>query len=205
MPSKPNPRNHRNNPYVLDGLAAQLHTSAAGTLWRLRSEVMVLLTLGGAYFGLYRVLSGSFTAAAVVLAAIVTALLGFPPSRRFLTRRAWCVISRHRIQRVFWETRMHTRSGRLSLVLWIRPTQVGETALIWCRAGICFEDLEAHTGELAAACYARESRVERSKRWAQLVTVHIVRRDTLAARTVIASGLAPVPVPGSGDSTSTTA
>ena len=55
---------------------------------------------------------------------------------------------------------MHTRSGRLSLVLWIRPTQVGEAALIWCRAGICFEDLEAHTGEHAAACYAREARVD---------------------------------------------
>jgi hypothetical protein len=82
---------------------------------------------------------------------------------------------------------------------------VGETALIWCRAGICFEDLEAHTGELAAACYAREARTEKSKRWAQLVTVHIVRRDTLAARTVIASGLAPLPVPGPGDTTSTAA
>ncbi len=60
MAAKPSPRNHRNNPYVLDGFAAQLHTSAAGTLWRLRSEVMVLAILGGAYFGLYRALSGSF-------------------------------------------------------------------------------------------------------------------------------------------------
>ena len=204
MAAKPNPRNHRNNPYVLDGLAAQLHTSAAGSLWRLRSEVTVLAILGGAYFGLYRALSGSFIAAAVVLAVIITAILVVPWSRRFTIRRAWCVISRHRIQRVFWETRMHTRSGRLSLVLWIRPTQVGETALIWCRAGICFEDLEAHTGELASACYAREARVERSKRWAQLVTVHIVRRDTLAARTVVVPSLAPGRGP-EADGTSTAA
>jgi len=62
--------------------------------------------------------------------------------------------------------------------------------LIWCRAGICFEDFEAHTGEIAAACYAREARVEKSRRRAQLVVVHIVRRDTLAAHNVIASGLA---------------
>ena len=91
---------------------------------------------------------------------------------------------------MFYETRMHTRSGRLSLVLRIHPTEVGERALIWCRAGICFEDFEAHTGEIAAACYAREARIERSKRWAQLVQVNIVRRDTLAAHNVIASGLA---------------
>src|SRR5438477_12973964 len=87
---------------------------------------------------------------------------------------------------------MHTRSGRLPLVLRITPTEVGERALIWCRAGICFEDFEAHTGELAAACYAREARIERSKRWAQIVTVNIVRRDTLAARTVVAPDLAKI-------------
>ncbi len=75
MAAKPSPRNHRNNPYVLDGFAAQLHTSAAGSLWRLRSEVTVLAVLGGAYFGLYRALSGSFISAAVVLAVIVTAVL----------------------------------------------------------------------------------------------------------------------------------
>ena len=70
------------------------------------------------------------------------------------------------------------------------PHRGRRTALIWCRAGICFEDFEAHTGEIAAACYAREARIERSKRWAQLVQVNIVRRDTLAAHNVIASGLA---------------
>jgi hypothetical protein len=66
---------------------------------------------------------------------------------------------------------------------------VGERALIWCRAGICAADFEAHTPEIAAACYARQARVEGSKRWAQLVQVDIVRRDTLAPHHVISSGL----------------
>jgi hypothetical protein len=66
---------------------------------------------------------------------------------------------------------------------------VGERALIWCRAGICAADFEAHTGEIAAACYARQARVEGNKRWAQLVTVDVVRRDTLAAHTVIPPGV----------------
>ena len=85
---------------------------------------------------------------------------------------------------------MHTRSGRLPLVLRIHPTQVGERALIWCRAGICAADFEAHTPEIAAACYARQARVEGNKRWAQLVTLDVVRRDTLAPHHVIPSGLA---------------
>jgi hypothetical protein len=148
---------------------------------------VTLTAATGAFFALHRALS--LTLAAVVLAVILAVVMVVPWSRRFVTRRAWCVLSRHRIQRVFYETRMHTRSGRLSLVLRIHPTEVGERALIWCRAGICFEDLEAHTPEIAAACYAREARVEKSRRRAQLVVVNIVRRDTLAAHHVIASGL----------------
>ena len=120
-------------------------------------------------------------------AAVVTAL---PWSRRFVIRRAWCVLSRHRIQKVCYETRMHTRSGRLPLVLRIHPTNVGERALIWCRAGICAADFEAHTPEIAAACYARQARVEGNKRWARLLNLDLVRRDTLGAHHVIPSGIA---------------
>ena len=88
---------------------------------------------------------------------------------------------------------MHTRSGRLPLVLRIYPTQVGVRALIWCRAGICAADFEERAKEIAAACYARQARVEGSKRWAHLVQLDIVRRDTLGARDVIPSGIARLP------------
>jgi hypothetical protein len=193
MPSKPNPRNHRNNPYILDGLATKVHQSAAGMLWRFRTELAVIIT------GALAVLAAARAVTIIWSLMILTASIGLaallPWTRRYILRRAWCVITRHRMQRVFFETRMHTRSGRLSLILWIRPTRVGERAWVWCRAGICAEDLEAHTGEMAAACYAREARVERSRQWAHLVRVDIVRRDTLASRHVVPSGLAPVTVP----------
>jgi hypothetical protein len=188
MPAKANPRNHRNNPYVFDPLIADVHHTAAGVLWRFRTESTVLLATAAATWRL--ALAVGIPWALISLAAVLAVAFTTPPIRRFIIRRVWCVISRHRLQKVFFETRMHTRSGRLSLVLRIHPTQVGERALIWCRAGICFEDFEAHTGEIAAACYAREARVERSKRWAQLVQVNIVRRDTLAAHHVITSSLA---------------
>jgi hypothetical protein len=196
MPAKANPRNHRNNPYVFDGLLANTQRSAAGVLWRFRTEATALLAAAAVIWQLTVAMTIVWALTAFI--ALVTAAFVTPPVRRFIIRRAWCVISRHRLQKVFFETRMHTRSGRLSLVLRIHPTQVGERALIWCRAGICFEDFEAHTGEIAAACYAREARIERSKRWAQLVQVNIVRRDTLAAHHVITSSLvakAPVVPP----------
>ena len=108
-----------------------------------------------------------------------------PHSRRFITRRFWCVLARHRLQRLCYEARLHTRSGRLPLILWTRPTKVGERTWVLCRAGICAEDFEAHIGELRAACYARDARVTRNRRWSHLLTIDIIRRDTLAACEII--------------------
>ena len=73
--------------------------------------------------------------------------------------------------------------------MWTRPTKVGERIHVLCRAGICAEDFEAHIGELRAACYARDARVTRNRRWSQLVTIDIIRRDTLAASELIKSPL----------------
>ena len=125
----------------------------------------------------------------VVLAALVGLVLGVPHPRRFITRRGWCVLARHRIQRLCYEARLHTRSGRLPLILWTRPTRVGERSWLLCRAGICAEDFEAHIGELRAACYARDARVTRHRRWSHVVTIDIIRRDTLAATQLISSPL----------------
>jgi hypothetical protein len=61
---------------------------------------------------------------------------------------------------------------------------------VLCRAGICAEDFDAHKGELRAACYARDARVTRNTRWSHLITIDIIRRDTLAAGELIASPLA---------------
>jgi hypothetical protein len=188
MPAKANPRNHRNNPYLLDGLAMRMNRSAAGVLWRFRTEVILLTLVGAGYTALSRLVS--LALAAVIVGGLALILAVLAQSRRFIIRRFWCVLSRHRIQKVCYETRMHTRSGRLPLVLRIHPTRVGERALVWCRAGICAADFEAHAQEIAAACYARQARVEGNRRWAQLVQVDIVRRDTLASHHVISSGLA---------------
>jgi hypothetical protein len=61
--------------------------------------------------------------------------------------------------------------------------------LVWCRPGICAEDLEARTEEIRAACWARDARVTRNEWFSQLVTIEIVRRDPLAAGKTIRSPL----------------
>jgi hypothetical protein len=188
---QPSARNHRNNPYFFDEMFVRGKRTTAGVIWRFRTEVMVLMTGTAGVWELAKAVTTAWLMVIVILTG--TAVTVVPQVRRFITRRAWCVLSRHRIQKVCFETRMHTRSGRLPLVLRIHPTQVGERALIWCRAGICAADFEAHTPEIAASCYARQARVEGSKRWARLVQLDIVRRDTLAAHTVIPSGLVGTP------------
>jgi hypothetical protein len=184
---QPSPRNHRNNPYAMDRMFAQVHHSAAGAIFRFRTELaaLVMVVIGTAELAKAVTLGW----AVIILTALAVIVLVVPRTRRLVTRRAWCVLSRHRIQKVCFETRMHTRSGRLPLVLRITPTEVGERALIWCRAGICAADFEAHANEIAAACYASQARIEGHKRWAQLVQLDIVRRDTLAPLLVIPSGL----------------
>jgi hypothetical protein len=197
-------RNQRNNPYQLEDLMVKFHHSAAGTAWRWRTELTVLATLGAVLWRLTLWLTVDW--AGLALGGLLAVVLAVPWSRRFITRRFWCVLGRHRLQRLCYEARLHTRAGRIPLVLWTRPTKVGERSWVWCRAGVCAEDFDAHIGELRAACYARDARVLRNRRWSHLVTIDIIRRDTLAAANTITSPLArltalypPHPEPGTRD------
>jgi hypothetical protein len=178
MPSSTR-RNDRNNPYMIDGLFGQIHRSAAGSLWRWRTEFAAITSVAAGTGWLVYAITAIWAVLAVTGTAGLLALIPF--TRRFAVRRFWCLVTRHRLQRLCWEARLHTRSGRLPLILRIWPTEVGERARVWCRAGICFEDFEAHTGEIRAACYARDARVTRDKRYSQLVIIDVIRRDTLNA------------------------
>jgi len=181
-------RNQRNNPYQLDELFIKFHRTPAGIAWRWRTELLTLSTLAVVFWRLDTWTTALW--AGITLAALTAVALAVPQARRFITRRFWCVLARHRLQRLCYEARLHTRSGRLPLILWTRPTKVGERTWVLCRAGICAEDFEAHLGELRAACYARDARVTRNRRWSHLITIDIIRRDTLAASNTIASPLA---------------
>jgi hypothetical protein len=194
-------RSQRNTPYQLEELLVKFHRTPAGIAWRWRAELAILATLAAVLWRLSILIT--LTWAGITLTGLSATVAAVPHSRRFITRRCWCVLTRHRLHRrcwcvltrhrlhrLCWEARLHTRSGRLPLILWIRPTQVGERAWIWCRAGISAEDFQDHLGELRAACYARDARVTRNRRWSHLVTIDIIRRDHLAAANNITSPLA---------------
>jgi hypothetical protein len=173
-------RGKNDNPYMFDELFVKVHHSPLGTAWAWRTELITLVSLTTALLWLTSQLH-SVIWAAVVLAAALGILFTVPATRRFIVRRFWCVLSRHRFHRMCFEGRLHTRAGRIPLVLWVRPTKVGERLFIWVRAGLSAEDFEERTDELRAACYARDARVTRNTSWSQLATIDIIRRDTLAA------------------------
>ena len=107
--SASNFRNQRNNPYALDGLFVAFHRSAAGVAWRWRTELAILSLLAAALWRLAILLTIIWAGA--VLGALVLALFALPVSRRFITRRCWCVLARHRLQRLCCEARLHIRAG----------------------------------------------------------------------------------------------
>ncbi|WP_327586400.1 hypothetical protein OHA25_04875 [Nonomuraea sp. NBC_00507] len=188
-------RNPRNNPYQThDRTMVTVSNSAAGSLWRWRTELILfaLVVLATAFLGNWVNATWNLTGWPLLLVALGAWLLPFAalfavvPIRRWFFAHAWCLITRHRLQRLCHEAhRLHTKAGRLPLILWIRPTSVGERAHLWLRAGICVEDIEAHISEIRTACYARDARVQVNPRWTHLVTLDIIRRDTLAASTTI--------------------
>ena len=133
-------------------------------------------------------------AALALLAVVAGGLVGYPPTRRFLARRWWAVLTRHRLRAVMSERRIMNYSGNLPLLLWSHPTAVGERVLVLLRAGVDVLDFEANLPYLASGCFARTARAQAWKRMTAFVLVDIVRRDPLTASDVT-SDLTSAPPP----------
>jgi hypothetical protein len=114
-----------------------------------------------------------------------TVLLVIPASRRFLIRRVWCVITRHRMRTCFTQSRTMTLDGRMPFLLWSRPSPVGERVRVWLPAGLSVKDIEDDDERLAAACWAHEVRVTPTRHQAALVVVDVIRRDPFTDHPVL--------------------
>ncbi len=173
---------------VTEFQAVTFTRTLVGRAWRWRSELGLLSGGGAGFLECWHCVGLDATGAAIGGGALLAVALPWP--RRFMVRRFWSVVSRHRLQSAWWQLRLHNRAGGLPLVLWIRPTPVGERAWVACRAGLCADDFTKAAPEMAAACAAREVRVTASRRYSQLLTIDVIRRDPLAPGKVVPSLLA---------------
>ena len=156
------------------------HRSPVGLAWRWRSELGLLLASTAGFLGCWHLLGLDLAGLVLGGGTLLATVLPWP--RRFAVRRFWSLVTRHRLQQVWWQLRLHNRAGRLPLVLWIRPTPVGERARVMVRAGLCADDFINASPEMAAACAAREVRVTASLRYSLLLTIDVIRRDRVRHR-----------------------
>ena len=92
----------------------------------------------------------------------------------------WCMVTRHRIRTCFSEFIITNRTGSLPLILWARPTPVGERVWIWLRPGLALDDLLNRLDKIAVACWATAALAETASRSnAAFVRMDIKRRDAL--------------------------
>ena len=114
-------------------------------------------------------------AIAAIGLVVLAAGLAWPPARRRLIARAWCVITPHRIRTGCRHAWVQTRDGRLPVILYTTPAAFGERVTLWCRAGVTHGDLEGARDILRAACWASDVRVVTSARYAHIVVLEIIR------------------------------
>jgi hypothetical protein len=122
---------------------------------------------------------------AMVIRLAATALIvgvpaAIPAIRTRIVAVAWCFITRHRLRVCFSEFIITNRTGSLPLMLWARPTPVGERVWIWLRPGLSLEDLQSRLDRIAPACWADRATVERaSDSNAAYIRIDVKRRDAL--------------------------
>jgi hypothetical protein len=141
--------------------------------WRWRYEL--LLAIGAPLGALLaaRVLGPDRS---LVEATILGFALGlWSPSRRVLLGRAWCIITPHRVRVGCVQARIYNRRGRLPIILRTSLEPFGERVRIWCTAGTSAEDFQSARSILSAACWAVDVHIERSVRYAHLVTLDVIR------------------------------
>jgi hypothetical protein len=109
-----------------------------GALIRWRAEILIATTLLVAWVWLTDRIP--VWAAGTTLGVLTVGVLVWPTSRRYVIRRGYAVMLRHRLRSAFVERRVMNYSGNLPLVLWARPTPVGEKVWLLLRAGIDLRD-----------------------------------------------------------------
>ena len=116
--------------------------------------------------------------------AVVFMITGIPaairPVRAGINQVLWCLVTRHRIRTCFSEFIITNRTGSLPLILWARPTPVGERVWIWLRPGLSLEDLTNRLDKIAVACWASTAVAETASRSnAAFIRLDIKRREVL--------------------------
>jgi hypothetical protein len=143
--------------------------------WRWRYELTLAAAITVGVIAVTRIPAPAWVPAGCAAVIAAGAVL-WPPVRRRVAARAWCVITPHRVRAGCAGAWIHSRGGRLPAVLLTTRQPFGERVHLWCHAGTCAQDFQSAQGLLTAACWAHDMRVTCNPRYRQLVTLDIIRR-----------------------------
>ncbi|AXH90438.1 hypothetical protein ACFWDZ_22920 [Micromonospora aurantiaca] len=123
----------------------------------------------------------------VVTLIVVALVVGVPaaigPVRRQVKAWGWCLVVRHRLRVCFAQFIIANQSGSLPLILWARPTPVGERVWVYLRPGLSAKDLESRLDKIAVTCHASTVLIERAgESNAAYLRFDIKRREVLNAQ-----------------------
>lgn len=143
--------------------------------WRWRYELGLLGALVAAWAALGLTDDVLLIANVAGLLCALAAIL--PEVRRYLIARAWCVITPHRVRAGCVHAWIHSRNGKIPVILLTTRQPFGERVYLWCRAGITASDFVTARELLAAACWADDVLVWRGERHAHLVRLDVIRHQ----------------------------
>jgi uncharacterized membrane protein len=144
-------------------------------IWRWRYELALVTCIPTGMIALTWVVGVAWTLTGT--AVLGGAIAMWPAARRYLAARAWCIITPHRVRTGCVQAWIHSRRGKIPIVLLTTRQPYGERLYLWCRAGTCAENFTAARHLLIAACWARDIHVAHSQRFTQLVTLDVIRHE----------------------------
>jgi hypothetical protein len=176
---------------AVEVLGPQLHRSwivqVLLAIWRWSIEIVLLVLLIITWIRLSAHMPNYAVAAVLVVPFAIGA--NFPRVRRLLAGWCWVLVVRHRFRTALVQTGVRNRSGKLPWIVAWRPIAVGERVTLLMVAGMSATDVENAADALAAACWARQVRVDKNRRSAAFVRVDVIRRDPLESPKAISSRL----------------
>jgi hypothetical protein len=176
---------------AIEVIGPQLHRSLwvqlLLALWRWSIEIILAVLLLIMWFHLAAVMPNY--AVACVMAFPVVAACNFKRGRRLITGWCYVLFVRHRLRTALVQFGSRNRSGKLPWLVWWYPTPVGARVVLLLVAGMSAKQIEESADALAAACWARQVRVDTNRRMTAFVRVDVIRRDPLESGKPIGSRL----------------
>jgi hypothetical protein len=142
--------------------------------WRWRHELAVTAGLAAMWAMLGTTVAAALTAGlATALALAACSVRG----RSLLVARWWCIVTPHRVRTGCAQAWIHSRYGKIPIVLLTRRQPLGERVYLWCCAGTSAADFRSARMALVAACWAKDVQVHRHARYAHVVALDVIRRE----------------------------